>query len=252
MNSMVRTFVWVGIFSIAMAALESAVVVYLRALYYPGGFTVAFKLIDEDIMKVELLRELATLIMLLSVGYLAGKSFKDRVAYFCLAFAIWDIFYYAWLKVLIDWPSSVMEWDILFLIPFTWLGPVLAPLLCSVTMILLALVFVTDPRPVHTPVWGCLVVGSLLILYSFMEDYGRLIIGNNLLSEYPELLKNPDFLRLASEFLPQRFNWLVFSLGELLLLAGIYIQYRGGIRSLAGLAGVPRLARNDDGERTFN
>lgn len=248
MTSIVRAFVWVCIFSIAMAALESAVVVYLRALYYPAGFSVAFKLIDEDIIKVELLRELATLIMLLSVGYLAGRSFKDRLAYFFLAFAIWDIFYYAWLKVLIDWPSSIMEWDILFLIPFTWLGPVLAPLLCSVTMIVLALVLLSDARPVYTPVWGFLIGGSLLILYTFMEDYGRLIIENGLLSEYPELLKNPDFLRLASEFFPQRFNWLVFSLGELLLLAGIYIQYRGGIRSLPGFAGMPRLARNQNSE----
>ena len=249
MNSIARTFAGVCIFSIAMAALESAVVVYLRALYYPGGFTVAFKVIDENIIKVELLRELATLIMLLSVGYLAGKTFKHRVAFFFLAFAIWDIFYYAWLKVLIDWPSSIMEWDILFLIPFTWLGPVLAPLLCSVTMVVLALVFLGDSKPVYTPVWGFLVGGSMLILYTFMEDYGRLIIENGLLSEYPELLKNPDFLRLASAFFPQRFNWFVFSLGELLLLAGIYIQHRGGIRSLAGFAGIPRLARDENGER---
>ena len=244
-----RTCIWVCIFSIAMAALESAVVVYLRALYYPGGFTVAFKLIDEDIIKVELLRELATLIMLVSVGYLAGRSFKDRLAYFFLSFAIWDIFYYAWLKILIDWPSSIMEWDILFLIPFTWLGPVLAPLLCSVTMIVLALVLLTNPRSVYTPVWGFLIGGSLLILYTFMEDYGRLIIENGLLSEYPQLLKNADFLRLASQFFPQRFNWLLFSLGELLLLAGIYIQHRGGIRSLTGFTGMPWLARDGNGDR---
>ena len=109
MSSIIRTCAWVCIFSIAMAALEASVVVYLRALYYPEGFTVAFKIIDEAIIKVELLRELATLIMLLSVGYLTGHNFKDRLAYFLLSFAIWDIFYYAWLKMLIDWPSSIME-----------------------------------------------------------------------------------------------------------------------------------------------
>src|SRR5690349_14247608 len=120
MKSHVKTFVVVCMFSIAMAALESAVVVYLRALYYPDGFSVAFRLIDESIVKVELLRELATIIMLLAIGQLAGKTFNERFAYFLLSFAVWDIFYYGWLKVLIDWPSTLLDWDILFLIPFTW------------------------------------------------------------------------------------------------------------------------------------
>src|SRR6185369_2332457 len=113
-------------FSIAMAALESAVVVYLRALYYPDGFNVAMKLIDQKILLIEIAREAATVVMLLGVGWLAGNNLKDRFAYFLLSFAVWDIFYYLWLKVFIDWPSSLLEWDILFLIPFTWLGPVLA------------------------------------------------------------------------------------------------------------------------------
>jgi len=249
MKHIMRTVVWVCIFSIAMAALEAAVVVYLRALYYPEGFTVAFKIIEEDILKVELLRELATLIMLLSVGYLSGSNFKDRLAYFLLSFAIWDIFYYTWLRVLIDWPPSVMEWDILFLIPFTWLGPVLAPLLCSVTMIGLALVLLTNTRHVYRPVWIFLIAGSALILYTFMEDYARLIIENGLLSEYPELLKNADFLRLAAEFFPQRFNWLLFSVGELLLLTGIYLQHRGGLR-LSGISLMPRFASDENTDRS--
>ena len=249
MKDIMRTVVWVCIFSVAMAALEAAVVVYLRALYYPEGFTVSFKIIDEEILKVELLRELATLVMLLSVGYLSGNNFKDRLAYFLLSFAIWDIFYYTWLKVLIDWPSSIMEWDILFLIPFTWLGPVLAPLLCSLTMIGLALVLLTSARAVYRPVWIFLIGGSILILYTFMEDYGRLIIENGLLSEYPELLKNPDFLRLAADFFPERFNWLLFSVGELILLAGIYLQYRGGF-GLTGFSVMPRLASDENRERS--
>src|SRR6478609_656709 len=147
-------------FSIAMAALESAVVVYLRALYYPDGFTVAMKMIDQQILLVEIAREAATVIMLLGVGWLAGKNFKDRFAYFLMSFAVWDIFYYLWLKVFINWPSSVLEWDILFLIPITWLGPVLAPVICSVTMILLALVILQSNKQLTMGLWGLLLVGS--------------------------------------------------------------------------------------------
>lgn len=227
MNASAKTFGMVCIFSVAMAALESAVVVYLRALYYPDGFSVAFKLIDESIVQVELLRELATLVMLATVGYIAGRNFVERMAYFLLSFAVWDIFYYGWLKVLIDWPASIMEWDILFLIPFTWLGPVLAPIVCSMTMILLAVVLLQSQRPVSRFVWTCLVSGSMLILFTFMEDYGMLIIANGFADDYPLLLQNPEFLVIASGFLPQSFNWIVFSLGELILLTGVYTQHRG-------------------------
>lgn len=238
MNTTIKTITGVCIFAVAMAALESAVVVYLRELYYPDGFTVAFRLIDESVVKVELLRELATLVMLGSVGYLAGGTYKERLAYFVLSFAVWDIFYYAWLKILVGWPASFFEWDILFLIPFTWLGPVSAPVICSVTMIALALVLLLDPRPVSRTTWLLLSGGSLIILYTFMADYGELIISNGFLSEYPNLLQNRDFLKIASGFIPESYNWFVFALGELTILAGIYLQYRGSSPNpVAGLAG---------------
>lgn len=227
MSEKAKTCLWVCFFSVAMAALESAVVVYLRTLYYPEGFSVAFKLIDENILQVELLRELATIIMLIAIGYLAGRSFSERFAYFLLSFAVWDIFYYVWLKVLLGWPASLLEWDILFLIPITWLGPVLAPLICSVTMILLAFVLLKGQRPVSSAVWPPLLIGSLLILFTFTEDYGALIISNSLLPEYPDLITNQKFLQAASVLIPEDFNWLVFSIGEVFLLMAVYTQLRG-------------------------
>lgn len=227
MNSTNKTISVICIFSMAMAALESAVVVYLRALYYPEGFSVAFKLIDQHIVLVEILREAATLTMLGAVGYLAGRNFKTRMAYFFLAFAVWDIFYYGWLKVFIDWPSSVLEWDILFLIPFTWLGPVLAPLICSMTMILLSLVLLFYHKPVSQVTWTLLLSGSGCILYTFLQDYGSLVIRNGFLSELTTILQNEAFIRLASAYMPAGFNWGLFLLGELFLLAAIFIQYQG-------------------------
>jgi hypothetical protein len=227
MNATTRTIGALCIFSIAMAALESAVVVYLRALYYPDGFSVAFKLIDEKILGVEIMREAATLTMLLSVGYLAGKDLRTRTAYFLLTFAVWDIFYYAWLKVFIDWPASIFDWDILFLIPITWLGPVLAPIICSLTMILLAMVLILNSRRVTPALWILLLTGSAFILYTFMEDYGGLLIRNGLLSGYASILRNEDFIRVASDYMPNSFSWGIFSLGEAFLLGGIFFQYLG-------------------------
>jgi hypothetical protein len=215
-----RTLLAVIIISIAMAALESAVVVYLRALFYPDGFTVALKLIDQRILLIEIAREGATLVMLIGIGGLAGINFKDRFAYFLLSFAVWDIFYYVWLKVFIDWPSSVLEWDILFLIPFTWLGPVLAPVICSVTMILLAIVILRSNKPLTVGLWGLLLTGSAIILYTFLKDYGSIIISNGFFHDFAFLLQNKDFLAIATTYIPQSYSWGYFALGEILILAG--------------------------------
>lgn len=241
MNATTKTIVVVSIFSVAMAALESAVVVYLRALYYPDGFTVALKMIDEEILLIEIMREAATLTMLLTVGYLAGKNLRERMAYFLLSFAVWDIFYYGWLKVFIGWPASVFEWDILFLIPITWLAPVLAPLICSATMLLLALVLLFKANPASSLGSGLLLLGSAFILYTFMEDYGWLMFSNGFISEYARIMQNADFIRLASTYVPTQFSWRIFWIGELLLLSGIICQYKGttGFRNSSRYSDAP-------------
>lgn len=218
----------VTVFAIAMAALEAAVVVYLRALYYPGEFTVAFRVIDEKILLVELVRELATLVMLFGVGYIAGKTFKERLAYFLLSFAVWDIFYYVWLKVFINWPLTLLDWDILFLIPITWLGPVLAPVICSLTMIVLAWALLGGQNKTTCyRFWTLLITGCLVILYTFMHDYFILLYQNDLFDHYATLLRNETFVSVASNFVPASYPWWLFSIGEALLFAAI-LQYRYG------------------------
>lgn len=110
-----------------MAFLESAVVVYLRAIYYPDGNLFPMKLIEGRIAVTELWREAATMVMLITVAVIVSKRAIERFAWFIYAFAIWDIFYYVFLYFLLGWPQSLLTWDILFLIPVTWTGPVLAP-----------------------------------------------------------------------------------------------------------------------------
>ena len=116
-----RRWTAVGIFSIAMALLEAAVVTYLRVFldrvdpYQPNPLPV-----PAWLMHVEIARETATLIMLLSVAWLAGPIWRARFGYFLIAFGIWDIFYYAFLAPLSGWPRSLLDWDVLFLIPLPW------------------------------------------------------------------------------------------------------------------------------------
>ncbi len=136
-NNIIKTIIWITVFSIAMAYMESAIVVYLRALYYPEGFAFPLKIIGKDIIITEFFREIATVIMIIGAGIMAGRKNIEKFAFFIYSFAVWDIFYYVFLKVLLNWPASFLTDDILFLIPSPWVGPVIAPIINSLTMILL-------------------------------------------------------------------------------------------------------------------
>ena len=166
---------YVFIYSIAMAFFEAAVVVYLRHLFYPEGFSFPLRPIDKSLIVIELARELSTITMLLAVSFLAGEKPWERFAYFAFAFGIWDIFYYVWLKVAINWPSSIFDWDILFLIPIPWIGPVIAPVLISVLLIVSGILILArvDAGYTFAPkrlAWVMSIAATAIILYSFMSD----------------------------------------------------------------------------------
>jgi len=199
-------------FSVAMAYLETAVVVYLRWLYYPEGFAFPIKLIPNSAALVELGREAATVVMLLTMAMVAGKGFWRRIAYFMFVFGVWDIFYYVWLKVLLDWPQSILTWDLLFLIPLPWSSPVLAPVLVSIAMIISAVIIlrVEDKgfQIRFSPLeWLLEVVAALAIIVSFLWN------ASNIME-----LKAPNTYR-----------WEIFLLG---LSLGIAIFIRGWYRRI--------------------
>ena len=207
-NRLVYKIIWVTVFGIAMAFVESAVVVYLRAIFYPEGFKFPLNAIADYKIFVEVLREIATVFMLLSVAYLAGKKFWERFAYFMLSFGVWDIFYYVWLKVLLDWPSSLFDWDILFLIPLPWIGPVIAPVSIALLMIIFSVAIVRsfekgrDFRPLLLSHLLSL-AGIAVVLYSFMYD-----IDATLRQQMPK---------------PYRYDLLV--IGDILFIAGFIFSY---------------------------
>lgn len=221
-----RRYLTLGVFAAAMGVLEAIVVVYLRQIYYPGGFAFPTVPIPPQMLSVEIIRETVTLVMLACAGMLAGRNRLERLAYFLFAFGVWDLFYYAGLKYFLGWPPSPLTWDVLFLIPVTWLGPVLAPVICALTMVLFALCVTVPPekgREVRiTPgQWGLLVMGAFLVFCTFVQDYAGLIIRNGLLPNFFSLAGDESFLRLASAYVPVRYNWPLFALGEFLVLAAI-------------------------------
>ena len=199
----------VALYAVAMAWVEAAAVYYLRSLFgriepyqpYPlpmaGGFGEA-----------ELIREIATLIMLFTVGWLAGATWRTRLGYSVVAFGVWDIFYYVFLRVMTGWwPKSLLDWDILFLIPLPWWGPVWAPTSIALLMILWG-TFMTkvERSPVSSGShWKCLALGGLgaaLALFTFMADAIRTA------DQGTEALRN---------MLPIRFNWRLFGVALALM-----------------------------------
>lgn len=133
------------LFGIAFAYIESAVVVYLREIFHPDGFTFPMRVFDltatgKRLLLTEVGREAATLVLILTAAWFFGNTHQERAAWLLVIFAVWDVFYYVWLKVLIDWPASIMDWDILFLIPVIWAAPVLCPVLVSAVMFAFAVV----------------------------------------------------------------------------------------------------------------
>lgn len=216
----------VSLFAIAMAFIESAVVVYLREIYYPEGFAFPLAPIDLYIAITELLREAATIIMLLVVGWITGKNFTTRFAYFIYAFAIWDIYYYIFLKMVLGWPENLLTWDILFLIPVTWVGPVIAPVMLSFTMIFLAVVIIWfNKNETHLKMswtsWSLLILGSFIVITAFCMDYTQYVTEQYALRDVVKLSGDARFLSYISSYVPRKFNWLVFLAGEGILLAGV-------------------------------
>ncbi|RIK55322.1 MAG: hypothetical protein DCC59_01260 [Chloroflexi bacterium] len=198
-----KSLLWVGLFAVAMAYLESAVVVYLRRLYGINDLIQSVSPFDPQIGTIELGREAATLVMLLSVGWIAGKKFTSRLGFAVFAFGIWDIFYYIWLRVFIGWPQTLLDPDLLFLIPLPWWGPILSPVLVALLMVFGGAIMVLSEeheiaiRPTFAD-WGALAGGILLMLYAFMTD---------------ALSALPANAQTLSQLKPSVFNWPVFLIG---------------------------------------
>jgi hypothetical protein len=182
----------VVVFAVAMAYLESAVVVYLQraqSISPDRLFPLQQPQMLGDLAAIEVGRETATLVMLAGLGVLAGRRALDRVAWCAVAFGVWDIFYYAWLWVFIGWPHSPVTWDVLFLIPVPWVGPVWAPVAVSLALVGFGLAAAWQTERgrglgVTRRDVGLGICGGFLVILSFTLDAPRLMRGGTP-SSYP-------------------------------------------------------------------
>jgi hypothetical protein len=225
-----RTLLIVTLFFIALGYIESAVVIYMREILYPAGFQFPLAPIEMNLAITEILRELATLVILVCIGMITGRSFSEGFAWCLYSFAIWDLFYYIFLKLLIDWPESLMTWDILFMIPTTWVGPVITPVIVSLTMILLAMILVyfnrkTEALKINRIEWGILITGSIILILSWTWDYSAFILEHYTFKEIWSV-PNDELYMIAGQYIPRKFYWGLFWIGEGIIIAGILVLLR--------------------------
>jgi hypothetical protein len=213
-----RVVVGLAIFGLAFGYVEAAVVAYLRAMYaplrahfYPTALpSELFPLLTVDQLnaigpehaarlKTELGREFATLAMLASVALIAARRPREWIAAFVVCFGVWDIAFYVALKLLLNWPASLFTWDILFLLPVPWVGPVVAPILVSVSMIGAGLVVLwreynNKPVDIAGLRGAVIIVAGAIVVTAFMWDFRNTAMGGS----------------------PHPFNWTLFFVGELM------------------------------------
>ncbi|HEY1756478.1 MAG TPA: hypothetical protein VGG72_13845 [Bryobacteraceae bacterium] len=216
------------LFGVFFGYVEASVVVYLRAIYDPLRQKLhpnrpagdLFPLMPPDqlrdaapatsrLLDVEMVREGATMLMLASVGLIAARGLRLWLPSFAIAFGAWDLSFYMFLSLLLHWPSSLMTWDILFLIPVPWVAPVLAPSIVSITIIAGGLFALARPVRMLPAHWAAMTLGGALVLISFMWDYANILAAG----------------------LPRPFAWKLFCAGE---LAGVAALLDASLRSRPG------------------
>ena len=202
------------VFAAAMAYLEGAVVVYLEAaLGSHVGDIFPLRPAGElgNLIAIEAGREAATLVIIGAVGILVGRTRLERLAWSAVVFGVWDIGYYAWLYVFSGWPPTLHTFDLLFLLPVPWAGPVWSPIAVSAALIAVGLAAASAEGSGRSLVasrlhWAAGIGGGLIVVLSYTLDAPRLIDGG----------------------LPGPYAWPLLVAGMLLALAAAVDVLRGG------------------------
>lgn len=202
------------LFGVSFGYVEAAVVVYLRTIYDPIRERLHPERSPRDLfplittqqladagpenprrLAIEVGREAATMVMLAAVAMAVARNFGEWIAAFAVAFGVWDIAFYAFLRLMIHWPESLRTWDILFLIPLPWVGPVWAPILVALSMIVCGLASLRmGGVHLRAPHWAGVFTGALVIIAAFVWDFRNTMSGG----------------------LPNPFNWPLFFAGEII------------------------------------
>ena len=185
------------VLALAFGWIEASVVVYLREIYvrevslqgpnYWAGLQITLVSLPSHLVGVEMAREACTILLLGAVAWLAGRRPADRAGAFLLSFGIWDLTYYAVLKLVVGWPDTLRSWDILFLIPLPWVSPVWAPVTVATLFVAAGSYLFWTPgraRRYRWPDIGVLVASALVTIAAFLVE-SRAAIDHRVPEQFP-------------------------------------------------------------------
>jgi hypothetical protein len=183
-----RAYIALWAFALTFGYIEGMVVVYLREIVNEQmilqgldsfrGLRVTQIALPDRYVRLEIVREACTMVLLAAGAWLAGVRTRDRQGAFLLSFGVWDLMYYAVLAVVEGWPRSFSEWDILFLIPVPWVAPVWTPVLIATLFVVCgSYMYWTPDRERHYGWldWGIFVASAVIIIASFVRQSGAAI-----------------------------------------------------------------------------
>ncbi|MCK4643339.1 hypothetical protein KAU32_06855 [bacterium] len=221
--------VMIWLLGISFAFIEAAVVIYIRFNIHPKGFSFPLDtFLPYSLFRVEYCREIATMLLLFSISYLIAKTKKQWFSYFFILFGIWDIFYYVFLKIFLNWPETLGTWDLLFLIPVNWIGPVWAPILVSMIFISLGYLLIKLPNKLNLKFFIAFFVGCLFIYVSFTLDFTKYLIQNR-------FFENSTFtyaLELSANYVPAKFPIVYFLIGIVCLMISPISLISGDVKRI--------------------
>ncbi len=199
------SYVALWVFALALALIEAAVVIYLRALGGNALFPLhdVLQALGPRLHGLEGYREMATLVVLLVPAFLLQVPILLRITAYALSFAVWDLGYYAFLWLFLRWPTSLMTYDVLFLIPKPWIAPVACPVLVAATVVVGAssYLYYARNRTARAPSVLqslALLIGALFMLLAFIGEADYYLKGG----------------------MPPRFSWWLFLPGYGVALLG--------------------------------
>ncbi len=218
-NEGARQLIFLTVFAISMAYLEAAIVVYLRQLFHPQNLRQVFPLgeFSSSFLVLEVGREAATIIMMWAVARLISRGRVGRLfPLFVFLFGVWDLFYYFWLKILIGWPVHWLEWDILFLIPFAWVGPWITAALIALLLVVWSFILLRKDIAFrnHRRFRLLFLPGCLICIAAFIQPA---------LAAYLQSGKSA-----LAAFQPSHFWWPLFAMGYFLLAVGLWSTMKAG------------------------
>lgn len=215
---MLGAYTGLWVFGVAFGLIEAAVVVYLRDIFdiqdgelfpflpYPDS-------IQENALRIERFREAATLLLMLAPAYLFSNRVFEKVVAYGIVFGLWVMSYYGFLWIFLDWPTTLMTYDVLFLIPALWVAPVICPLMISLSLVVFGTSYIIIGRRRVTRIPSAMqflmaVGGGVLVIWSFVAESDYYMNGG----------------------VPPAFSWLIFGPGFFLAAAaggfflGQYVQ----------------------------